>query len=62
MLAGMLMTGCCIKLKVSKSKHRICYYFMDSSLIFQFLYKHVLNYRYSQTDSSTLFNLKTLEK
>ena len=29
--------------------------FMGSTLIFQFLYINVLNYRYFHTDSSTLF-------
>jgi len=36
---------------------------MNKSLIFQFLYINVLNYRYFHTDSSTFFkNKKTLEK
>ena len=47
-----------ITLKVNKSKHKFCYYFMGNSLIFQFLYINVLNYRYFHTDSSTFFKNK----
>jgi len=35
-----------ITLKEYKFNYIICYYFMGSSLIFQFLYINVLNYRY----------------
>jgi len=38
-------------IKVSKYNYKICYYFMGSSFIFQFLYINVLNYCYFYTDS-----------
>jgi len=44
-----------ITLKVNKSTYKSCYYFMDNSLIFQFLYINVLNYHYFHTDNSTFF-------
>ena len=48
-----------ITVKVNKFKYKICYYFMGNSLIFQFLYINVLNYRYFHTVSSTfLKNIK----
>ena len=46
---------CGITLKVSKSKYKICYNFMGSTLIFQFLYINILNYRYFHTDCLTFF-------
>jgi len=51
-----------ITLKLNKSKYKICYYFMDNSMIFQFLYITVLNYRYFHTDSSTFFKIKNVGK
>jgi len=48
-------------LEVNKSKYKICYCFMGNSLIFQFLYINVLNYRYFHTDSSTFLKIKKLE-
>jgi len=43
-----------------KSKYKIRYTVMGSSLTFQFLYINVLNYYYFHTDSSTFFlNKKT---
>jgi len=36
--------------KVSKFKYKIRYYFMGNTLLFQFLYINVLNYRYFHTD------------
>ena len=44
-----------ITLKLSKSKYKIRYNFMDSSLIFQVLDINVLNYCYFHTDCSTFF-------
>jgi len=49
------VTGYGITVIVSKSNYKIRYHFMGSSLIFQFLYINVLNYRYFHTDSSTFF-------
>jgi len=37
-------------LKISKSKYKIRYKFIVSTLIFQILYINVLNYRYFHTD------------
>ena len=48
-------------LKLSESKYKIRYNFMGSTLIFQFLYTDVLNYRHFHTDCSTFFKLKTLK-
>ena len=42
-------TGCVITLNVSKSKYKIRYYFIDSALIFRFLYINILNHRYFHT-------------
>jgi len=49
------MIECGVTLKVSKSKYKIRYNLMGSTLIFQFLYIIVLNYRYFHTDLSTFF-------
>jgi len=51
-----------ITLKENKSKYKICYYFMCNSLIFQFLYINVLNYRYFHNGSSTLLKIKNVGK
>jgi len=51
-----------ITLKVSKSKYKICYHFMGSSLIFQLLYINVLNYRQFHTDSSTFLKINNVGK
>jgi len=49
-------------LKVSKSKYKICYNFMASTLNFQFMYINVLKHCYFHTDCSTFFkNKKTLK-
>ena len=50
------------KTTISKCKCKICYYFIGSNLIFQFLYINVLNYRYFQIDSSTFFKIKNVGK
>jgi len=58
----MIGYGIGLTLKVSKSKYKICYYFMGSTLIFQFLYINILNYRNFHTECLTFFKMsKTLE-
>jgi len=47
-----------ITLKLSKSKHKIRYNFMGSSLIFRFLYINVLNYSYFYADCSTFLKIR----
>ena len=50
------------KLKVRKSKYKIRYYFIISTLIFQFfLYINILNYRYFRTDRSRFSKENILE-
>jgi len=61
------MLWCCIigdgiTVKLSTSKLKIRYNFVESSLIFQFLYVNVLNYCYFHTNCSTFFNKKNVEK
>jgi len=41
----MIGYGITLKVKRSKSKYKICCYFMGSTLTLQFLYINVLNYR-----------------
>ena len=53
---------CGITLKVSKSKYKIRYNFMGSTLIFQLLYINILNYHYFHTDCSTFLKIKKTEK
>jgi len=44
--------------KINKSKYKIRYNFMGSSLVFQFLDTNVLNYCYFHTDCVTFFKNK----
>ena len=54
------MIGYGITLKVSKSKYKIRYYFMGSTLIFQFLYINALNYYHFHTECSTFLKIKNV--
>jgi len=51
-----------ITLEVSKSKYKIRYNFMSNTLVFQFLYINILNYRYFHIDCSTFFKIKNVGK